>query len=195
MRRAFLPQHHADGAAALVEVLQRLYQTKLRSGLFLAQWLRDTHDAEIRAGLETQLADERRHARLLGDELRRLAPKLDLVGQSAASRPFSEFGELRSDLHKLCAFHRGVKAFTLNRCGHLTPLVEPRLSLLLDQIAREEERHIRWADIRLARLLTHEEMRACNLLMGRVWAILEAGWERTWRDLMRHQRDLPAQLS
>jgi hypothetical protein len=107
--------------------------------------------------------------------------------------PLRECGPIEGDLHKLCAIHRGIKAFNLNRCGHLIPLVESRLARILEQIALEEERHIRWADIRLARLLTHDEMRACNTLMSRVWTNMETSWEKTWHDLMRIQRD-PARL-
>jgi len=175
-----------DRTLVITDALDHLSQTKLRGVSYLERWLKQTKDVEIRVGLETQLIDERRHARLLAEETKRLSS----VAFTRHSPPalgglYREIDALETDLHRLCVFHRGVKAFTLNRCGHLIPVVETGLSRTLEQISREEERHIRWADIRLARLLTHDEMRSCNLLMSRIWAVLEASWERTCRDLAR----------
>ena len=171
---------------AVIKVIEYFCQTKLRSVEFLDCWLKETRETDIRVGLTQQLVDERRHLRLLTEELKHRGVRSSLVRKDARlSRLFDETNTLNTDLHRICAYHRGIKAFTLNRCGHLIPVVEERLSTLLDQIARDEERHIRWADIRLARLLTHPEMRSANLLMSRVWALLEAVWEKPWRRVTR----------
>jgi hypothetical protein len=171
---------------ALLEVIQRLWQTKLKNTIFLETWLKAAKDIEIQAGLRSQLVDERRQLRLLGEEVKRLGGKLELsTSESLLNRTFFEAGKLDSDLKRLCAFHRGIKAFTLNRCGHLMPLVHEALANLLEQISNEEERHIRWADIRFARLLTRDEMRECNLLISRFDAQMAAAWEKPWRELSR----------
>jgi hypothetical protein len=62
------------------------------------------------------------------------------------------------------------------------PYVDRCLAEVLEALARDEERHIRWADVRLQRLLTHDKMRECNLLLGRVWHNLETAWGRQWRN-------------
>jgi hypothetical protein len=181
---------------AITDALDHLTHTKMRGVTYIERWQKQTKDLEIRVGLEAQLIDERRHSRLLNEEMRRLVkgPVGPRVPPAGLGGLYREIDSLETDLHKLCVFHRGIKAFTLNRCSHLIPVVEPSMSRMLEQVAREEERHIRWADIRLARLLTHEEMRTCNLLMSRVWAVLEASWERTWRDLA-HSTQMPAAAS
>jgi hypothetical protein len=169
-------------AAAVIKVLEYLSQTKARSIEFLTTWIKQTSETDIRAGLMSQLVDERRHLRLLNEALRKLGVRAASIRRDVRlSRLFEETNALDLDVHRICAFHRGVKVFTLDRCCHLVPIVGPELSALLDLIARDEERHIRWADIRLARLLTHAEMRTSNQLMGQVGALLDAVWARTWR--------------
>jgi hypothetical protein len=172
--------------AAVVKLLEYFCQTKARSVEFLGCWLKETQETDVRVGLTQQLVDERRHLRLLTEELRQRGVKISAGRRDARlNRLFDETNTLNTDLHRICAYHRGIKAFTLNRCGALIPVVEERLAALLDQIARDEERHIRWADIRLARLLVHSEMRSANLLMSQVWAVLEAVWEKPWRRVTR----------
>jgi hypothetical protein len=79
---------------------------------------------------------------------------------------------------------------TLDRCGHLMLLVEPEVARVLERIMRDDERHVRWADIRIARLLSYEELRATNLLTGRVRASAESAWEKPWREVTRNQRSM-----
>ena len=177
----------SDYDALVLDVVMCLWHTKLKSVRFVELWLQETHDLGIKAGLATQLVDERRHLRLLTEEIKRRTSQLHLTDRTMG-RPFHEYGPLASDLDRLCVLHRGIKAFTIDRCGHILPFVEPGLVLLFEQITREDERHIRWADIRLARLLTRDEMRRCDLLIGRVWTNLASGWEKLSRDLVRSQQ-------
>ncbi len=185
MKDPRVPVDPAD-AMAVANVLEYFCHTKARSLVFLDHWLKATKETDIRVGLTQQLVDERRHLRLLTEELRQRGVKFAVARKDARlTKLFDETGALSTDLHRICAYHRGIKAFTLNRCGHLIPVVEQRLASVLDQVARDEERHIRWADIRLARLLVHSEMRSSNLLMSRVWGMLEAAWEKPWRRVTR----------
>jgi hypothetical protein len=170
--------------AAVVEILQRLWQTKLSSIALLEKWGSETRDAEIQAGLANQIVDERRHATMIGEQIRRLGGRIGgQATRDAVSRIFSEAQADREDVRRMFAVYRGVKAYTVDRCSHLMPYVDAALAQTLDRLTRDEERHIRWADMRLQRLLTHEKMRECNLLLGRVWASLETGWGRQWRQL------------
>jgi uncharacterized ferritin-like protein (DUF455 family) len=168
----------------VIEVLQRLWQTKLSGIALLEKWRQETSDAEIRAGLQRQIIDERQHARLIGEQIRRLGGRIgSQVSRDGLARVFAEAEASREDVQRLMAFYRGVKAYTLDRCAHLMPYVDRALAQTLDLVSRDEERHMRWADVRLERLLTYEKMRECNLLLSRVWANLESAWGKQWRQL------------
>ena len=170
--------------AVVIDILQRLWQTKLNSIALLERWRSETRDAEIQAGLAGQIVDERRHATMVGEQIRRLGGRIGgQAAKDAASRVFSEAAADREDVRRLFAVYRGVKAYTVDRCSHLMPYVDVALAQTLDHLTRDEERHIRWADLRLQRLLTHDKMRECNLLLNRVWSGLETGWGRQWRQL------------
>lgn len=170
--------------AAVIEILQRLWQTKLSTIALLESWRNETRDAEIQAGLGGQIVDERRHATMIGEQIRRLGGRIGgKETKDAASRVFSEARADREDVRRLFAMYRGVKAYTVDRCSHLMPYVDMALAQTLDHLTRDEERHIRWADLRLQRLLTHDKMRECNLLLNRVWSGLETAWGRQWRQL------------
>jgi hypothetical protein len=178
------PTESEPSGAVVVEILQRLWQTKLNSIALLESWRTETKDAEIQAGLAGQIIDERRHATMIGEQIRRLGGRIGgNATKDAASRVFSEATADREDVRRLFAIYRGVKAYTVNRCSHLMPYVDVALAQTLDHLTRDEERHIRWADMRLQRLLTHDRMRECNLLLNRVWAGLEVAWGRQWRQL------------
>jgi hypothetical protein len=173
----------------VLPILDRIWQTKYGSIVFLEDWLKRTRDIEIRSGLETQVIDERRHLRLLSDEIRRLGGRPTAnQRERPISRPFVAATAMTSDVHRLCAYYRGIKAFTLNRYGHLIPAVEGQLAAVLDRIARDDERHIRWADIRLARLLDYDDIRPANLLTTRVRTAMESVWEKPWRELTTSRR-------
>jgi hypothetical protein len=166
---------------AVLDVLQRLWQTKLNGIKLIEDWIAETRDAEVVAGLTNQLIDERRHLRLVGDQIRRFGGRFHAIQSDGIARAFAEAKANRADVQRLFAFHRGIKAFTLDRCSHLMPYVDAALAQTLERIAQEEERHIRWADLRLQRLLTHDKMRDCNLLLGRMQSTLESVWGRSWR--------------
>src|SRR5437016_5537680 len=114
--------------AAILEILGPLWQTKLKTIRLLDQWMAETADSEIRAGLMGQIIDERRHMRLLGDQIRRLGGTLVLSKKGGhadgLSRVFNEALAAGTDLHRLFALHRGIKGHTLDRCGQLVPLVD-----------------------------------------------------------------------
>lgn len=169
---------------AVLEVLARLWQTKQSSISLLEKWLTRTADFDVKTGLKSQVTDERRHLRLLGEEIVRLGGSLKAAANDQAlGRPIAIVLAQPNDLYRLSAFHRGVKRFTTVRCGHLIPLVDPQLARVLEQIAREDERHIRWADIRLSRALGLHEVRQCRFIVERIEAAMEAIWSRPWRRL------------
>lgn len=179
------PSTDGDPSRALVlEILERLWQTKLKSIALLERWRSETKDTEIQAGLASQVIDERRHTTMIGEEIRRLGGRIGRqAGRDAVGRVFADAEANRDDVQRMFAFYRGVKAYTVDRCSHLMPYVDAALAQTLDRLTHDEVRHIRWADVRLQRLLTHDKMRECNLLLGRVWASLEFAWGKQWRQL------------
>jgi hypothetical protein len=181
----------------VLQLLTRLWQTKLRSISVCERWLGRTEDADVKAGLQRQLIDERRHLRMIGDEIKRLGGSIAMLArENRLGRPFALVLTQSSDLHRLSAFHRGIKVFTLNRCGYLIPHVDINLARTLEQIILDEERHIRWADMRMAlvlrsetfsQVLNSDEVRQCKLLMEKVETMLEAAWPKPWLDIA-HRR-------
>lgn len=176
------PEPEPQAEPAIVEVLQRLWQTKLKSVRLLERWRAETTDSDIEVGLTAQLVDERLHLRLLGEQLRRLGVKLNASSrEDALSHLFDDIQASGSDVRRLLAFYRGIKAHTLKHCGYLIPVVDRALAAALDRIVLDDERHVRWADFRIRRLLTREAMRDCNVLLDRVHKGLETIWGRSWK--------------
>ena len=174
-----------QGSPVLV-VLDRLWQTKIQGVAFLDQWSKVSKDAELTAGLKTHLEDERRHLRLIGEEI------IQLGGRVASDRRDSVIGRAYDlargqdgDLYKLTVCYRGVKLFTMRRCGQAASFLEPKTGKLLDRIASDEERHVRWSDIRIQRLMRPADMRQCNLLTDRVDKMLDSVWHKSWTELIR----------
>jgi hypothetical protein len=169
---------------AVLEVLGRLWQTKQSSINLMEKWLTKTADFEIKTGLKSQVTDERRHLRLLGEQIVRLGGSLKAAAhEQFLGRPMAIVLAQPNDLYRLSAFHRGVKGFTAVRCGHLIPMVDAQLARVLEQITREDERHIRWAEIRLSRALDLTEVRQCRFIVERIQAAMEIIWSRPWRRL------------
>src|SRR5690606_32709019 len=130
----------------VVAALDRLWQTKIHSISLIDAWSGQTRDLDLQAGWKGQLVDERRHLRLVGEEIKRLGGRVSSERrESAIGRAFAIARAQERDLLRLFAFYRGIKAVTLSRCGYLGQLVEPEVAILLHQIARDEERHLRWA--------------------------------------------------
>jgi rubrerythrin len=189
MAYALSTQTHIESSRdAVLQMLARLWQIKLRSISIIEKWLARTVDAEIKAGLQFQIIDERRHLRLVGAEINRLGGRLGtLARQNRFGRPFALVQAQPSDAYRLSVFHRGMKPFTLERCGHMMPLVDDELGRTLERIILDEERHIRWADIRLARVQDEEERRRCKALSEGVEAMLDKAWPKPWLELARNR--------
>ena len=167
----------------VLEVVQRLWRTKFKSITLVEKWMAKTTDFEIKAGLKMQLADERRHLRILGDEIKRLGGRISgSQADQLLERPFALIQAQSSESQKLSAFYRGLKAYTVDRCSRLLPMVDRTLARTLEQISREEEGHIRWADIRLARIRDVSERREVEFLVDRMEKAMEAVWtkRRLW---------------
>jgi hypothetical protein len=163
-----------------------LWQTKLRSITVLEKWLAKTGDSEIKAGLQMQLVDERRHLRLIGDEIKRLGGSIATLARgNLLGRPFALVQAQPNDNYRLSVFHHGIKAFSLERCSHLLAFVDEELSQTLQQIVFDEERHIRWADLRMSRKADEDEQRRRQLLLERIEIMLKAAWPRPWLELPR----------
>ena len=164
----------------VLQLLSRLWQIKLRSISILEKWLAKTADAEIKSGLQFQVIDERRHLRILGDEINRLGSRIgSLARENRFGRPFAMVQTQSTDFQRLTVFHRGLKVFTVERCGQIMPFVDDGVARTMERIILDEERHIRWADIRLARM-DEEEQRQAKLLRERMETILEAAWPKPW---------------
>ncbi len=168
----------------VMEILARIWQTKLRSVDLLEGWIPRAHDFEVKAGLNTQLADERRNLRLLGDEIRRrggrqAATTLDQI----LNKPFAIVLTQPDDLARVAAFHHGIKRYTAMHCGRLMSFVDPSMARVLEQVMRDEERHLRWADIRLARTSRGYSGRYHDAVVLRIEEAMEAVWAKPWRRL------------
>jgi hypothetical protein len=100
-------------------------------------------------------------------------------------RAFALVRSQGSDLLRLCAYYRGIKLATHNRANQFVPYIEGPASSLLAQISRDEERHIRWADIRIAHQMKPANLRECNSLVTRMEQLLDPAWQKLWLDLMR----------
>ncbi|HLF72338.1 MAG TPA: hypothetical protein VI759_09330 [Dehalococcoidia bacterium] len=180
---------------AVNALLGRVYETKRQSVALLDEWTRHERDAEMYAGLAPQLTDERKHLRILGDEMKRRGLKTSVpIVQQLLSRPFAMVKAQSDPVFRLCALHRGIKTFTLARCGQMATLVDPALTRILEQVSREDARHVRWADIRIDRSLGPSDGRQANLMLDRIDEMLEGVWLKPWRQLMQarqNHRPLP----
>jgi len=87
-----------------------------------------------------------------------------------------------TDTLKVYAFYRGIKASTNQRYYKLLWSAEPNLLAVLEQIIQDDERCLRWADIRLAGM-SGEEVRRCTQLLSRMSQVMRAVWLRPWRNL------------
>jgi rubrerythrin len=169
-------------AESLQEVLTRLWQIKLQSIDLLERWSSSAKDSDIKAGLGAQLADERRHLRLLANEIKRRGGRQPSRVDHVVTKAFAIAQAQPNDMLKVCAYHRGIKTSTYDRCYRLCSVVDAELAGLLDGILHDEERHLRWADMRL-RPLSGEDVRRCNTLLAKVSEAMEAVWSRPWRHL------------
>ncbi len=168
----------------LAEVVARLWQTKLRSISLLEDWLPQALDFGIRAGLQAHLAEERRHQRLLGAEIsRRDGRKAAIAVGQVLDRPFAIVREQTDDLARLRLFHHGIKASTVLYCQRILPLVDPGLARVLEQMSRDEERHIHWAEIRLSQGRAATPVRRLDPALAEIEEAMEALWSRPWRRL------------
>jgi hypothetical protein len=166
------------------EIIARLWQTKLRSISLLEDWLPQVADFGVRAGLQAHLAEERRHQRLFGAEIsRRNGRQTAAAAGSVLDRPFAIVREQTDDIARVKLFHQGIKASTVLYSARVIPYVEPSLARVLEQVTRDEERHIRWAEIRLAASETPKSARQLDPAMREMQVAMEAVWSRPWRRL------------
>lgn len=175
-----------EASSPVLSALDRLWQTKVQSIALIDFWSDRSKDADIRSGLHMQLEDERRHLRLIGEEIRRLGGRVSSERREGpVARAFGLIRSQATDLRRLCCYYRGVKLTTHSRTSQLVQAVEPATGALMGQIARDEERHIRWADIRISHQMTAAEMRECNLLVDRMDTMVDASWQKVWLDVVR----------
>ena len=169
----------------VLSILDRLWQTKMQSIGLIEFWAASSKEADIRSGLNMQLEDERRHLRLVGEEIKRLGGRVSTERrEGTVARAFGLVRAQKRDLHRLCAYYRGIKLITHTRCNQLVQVVEPATAVLMNQIAHDEERHVRWADIRIAHLMKASDMRECHLLVDRTEAVVDSSWQKLWMDLV-----------
>jgi hypothetical protein len=168
----------------LAEVVARLWQTKLRSISLIEDWIPKTGDFGIRAGLQAHLAEERRHQRLLAAEIsRRDGRQVAAAVAHIMDRPFAIVREQTDDLARVRLFHHGIKASTVLYSQRFMPLVDSGLARVLEQLTRDEERHIRWAEIRLSQDRIGLTMRRLDPALAEIEEAMEAVWSRPWRRL------------
>jgi predicted CopG family antitoxin len=175
-------EHDAPAEDAVVEVLQRLWQTKRHNIRLLEEWVGETEDSEIKAALPRQIVEERQHLRLIGEQIRALGGRINLTGQSEwLGYAFNIAGRGSSDLSRLVALYRGAKTYSVARCRRLSDEVGKATENVLVQVVLDEERQIRWAELRIGRLSNRDNERDANFILERVHRALESAWERPWR--------------
>ena len=182
MRHPSLEGRSNVPAESLLDVLTRLWQIKLQSIELLERWTKSAQDSDVKAGISAQLNDERRHLRLLADEIKQRGGRQPSTVDHVVTKAFALAQSQPNDMLKLCAFHRGIKASTYERCYRLMNLAGPAISGLLDEMLHDEDRHLRWADLRL-RPISGEDVRRCNALLEKMTIAMEAAWSRPWRHL------------
>jgi rubrerythrin len=180
MRHAFVDS--AIPEDAVCEVLTRVWQIKLRSIELMERWYQTANDSEIRAGLSVQMADEWRHKRLLSDEIRRRTGRLPTAVDHVVTKAFALVQAQPTDMMKVCAFYRGIKASTSQRYYKLLWSADIEMLDVLEQIIRDDERHLRWADLRLSGL-SGKDVAACNELLDKMAGLMRAVWLRPWRNM------------
>jgi len=186
MRLFSSTREEPEVSSPVLSVLDRLWQTKIQSISLIDFWASKSKDADIRSGLHMQLEDERRHLRLIGEEIKRLGGRVSSERrEGTVGRAFGLIRTQVTDLQRLCAYYRGIKLTTHNRTAQMVQVVEPATAALLGQISRDEERHIRWADIRISHQMKASDMRDCNVLMDRMDSMVDASWQKLWLDLVR----------
>jgi len=169
-------------AEGLCEILTRLWQIKMRSIDLLERWHETVRDSDIRAGIGVQLSDERRHLRLLADELKRRSGRQPSAVDHVVTKAFALVQAQPTDMLKVCAYYGGIKAATNQRFYKLLGLADLELLEILERIIQDDDRTLRWADIRL-RNLSAEDVRRCNALLQRMGDTMQAVWSRPWRHL------------
>lgn len=180
MRYAF--DNSAISEEALCEILTRLWQIKLRSIDLMERWYQSAAETDIRAGLSSQVTDEWRHRRLLAEEIRRRTGRPPTAVDHVVTKAFTLVQAQPTDAMKVCAFYRGIKASTNQRYYKLLWAADLDLLEVLEQIIQDDERHLRWADIRLQGM-SGDEVRSCNLLLAKMSKAMDAVWMRPWRSL------------
>jgi hypothetical protein len=169
-------------AEALCEILTRLWQIKLQSVDLLDRWHETARDSDIRAGIGAQQSEERRHTRLLGDELKRRSGRQPSTVDHVVTKAFALVQAQPNDAMKACAFYRGIKTSTNQRSYKLLAHADLELLEALERIIHDDDRTLRWADLRL-RSLSAEDVRRCNELLHRMDETMQAVWSRPWRHL------------
>lgn len=186
--KLFFANSQTEEAAAspVLLILDRLWQTKIQSIALIDFWTQKSTDADLRSGLNMQLEDERRHLRLIGEEIRRLGGRISSERrEGTVARAFGLIRSQANDLRRLCCYFRGIKLTTHSRTSQLVQVLEPFTGNLMGQIARDEERHIRWADIRIAHQMKASDIRECNSLVDRMDAMIDASWQKLWLEVVR----------
>ncbi|HEX5369788.1 MAG TPA: hypothetical protein VFY10_10285, partial [Dehalococcoidia bacterium] len=177
----------AQGSASedpVIEILARLWQTQVRSVELLEEWQRRATDRDVKAGLKLQINDERRHQRILSDEIRRRGGRFGaVVVDQVLNKPFAIVKTQSDDIARVAAYYGGIKRFTTVRCNRLVPMVDQALGHLLQQITQDEDRHLRWADIRLERTLTPVLRRQYEPMMHLIEQAMDAVWSKPLRRL------------
>jgi hypothetical protein len=174
----------AGPADPVTEIVARLWQTKLRSINLLETWLPHSSDFGIRAGLQAHLAEERRHQRLIGAEISRRGDRqAAMVALTSLDKPFGLVREQTDELARVRLFHQGIKAPTVLYGQRCIPLVDPSLAHVLEQVTRDEERHIRWAEIRLRQEFKTKSVRNLDPVLIEVESAMEIFWSKPWQRL------------
>jgi hypothetical protein len=180
----------AQGSAVedpVIEIVARLWQTKVRSVELLEEWQRRSTDGDIKAGLKLQINDERRHQRLLSDEIKRRDGRHGaVVVDQVLNKPFAIVKAQPDDTARIAAYYNGIKRFTTMRCARLIPMVDPALGHILQQIMQDEDRHLRWADIRLGRM-SPVLVRQYDPVLKLMEQAMDAVWAKPLRRLSQYR--------
>ena len=180
----------------VTEILARLWQTKVRSVELLEEWQRRAVDRDIKAGLKLQINDERRHQRILSDEIRRRGGRHGaVVVDQVLNKPFAIVKTQSDDIARVAAYYNGIKRFTATRCARLIPMVDRTFGHILQQIMQDEDRHLRWADIRLDRTMSPVLVRQYEPMMKLMEQAMDAVWTKPLRRMSLYNNADPGRAA
>lgn len=137
----------------LLELLEQLRCIKRLSIPFLERWAAESSDEQLKAGLATQLAQDRQILNALTGRLEAMGERPDDgYRDEHIEAVFRELGAAGDDMLRIAGFHRSLKQYLIARYNMLLALADPGTRDIIEDLNEDEERMQRWGESRRAAL-------------------------------------------